>query len=222
MKTRRCLSVIAAIAIVVLPAAAQSSGWEPAIQAFEKRDAENPPEQGGILFVGSSSIRMWNTHGDFPDYDIINRGFGGSQVSDVLHYFDRIVLPYKPRLIAFYAGDNDIALGKSPETVIADTTTFIGRVHAALPDTSVIYIAIKPSIARWSMVDDMRSVNAAIAETAESDDRLAYLDVDAPMIGDDGKPREQLFIKDGLHMTAEGYRIWNDLIRPLLKASTAN
>lgn len=210
---RACILVMG---VLLLPFSVFAQDWEPAIEAFEKRDAENPPAKGGILFVGSSSIRFWDTDAAFPDHGILNRGFGGSQTADVVQYMERIVLPYEPRLIVFYAGDNDIALGKTPDQVIADTKIFLDRVRKTLPDTRVVYIAIKPSLARWEMVDDMRAVNAAVAELAESDPKVDYLDVDTPMIGEDGKPRPELFIADGLHLSEAGYAIWNDLIRPLL------
>ncbi len=122
--------------------------WESTIEKFEAQDKASPPPTGGALFIGSSSIRKWNLDKTFPDRkDTINRGFGGSQMADSAHYADRIAIPYKPRVIVVYAGDNDIAAGKSPQTVLADYQAFVKKIHAALPNTRIVYIAIKPSIA---------------------------------------------------------------------------
>lgn len=218
----RLAGIFVSVMLVAFPGVCQEPDrWEKTIQRFEREDASNPPEPGGILFVGSSSIRFWDTDAAFPEHDVINRGFGGSQTSDVLQYFDRIVLPYAPRLIVFYEGDNDIAAGKTPETVIADTEQFIDQVREELPKAGIVYVAIKPSLARWNMVSKMREVNAAVQALAAQDPLLDYLDVDTPMLGEDGKPRPELFVSDGLHLNADGYALWNELIRPHLEAAEA-
>ena len=190
--------------------------WEGAIRAFEKADAENPPEKGGVLFIGSSSIRMWDLPRYFPDLAATNRGFGGSQVADSLRYADRILLPYAPRTVVLYAGDNDVAAGKSPEQVADDFRRFVEKVHGRLPDTRVVYIAIKPSLARWKLVEPMRRANRLIHDQTEKSPHLAFVDVDGPMIGADGKPRRELFLDDGLHLNDAGYRLWTSLVRPAL------
>lgn len=192
------------------------SKWEPNIKKFEAADAKNPPEPGGIVFVGSSSIVFWNTAKAFPEHNIINRGFGGSETPDSLEFADRIIINYKPRLVTIYVGDNDIAKGKSVETVVADTKKLFSKIHDALPKTKIIYIAIKPSLARWQLVDKMREANSEIKAIAEQDDQIRFLDIDTPSLGADGKPRKELFIKDGLHLSKAGYEIWNDMIRPML------
>jgi len=202
--------------LVFIPTVFAENKWEKRILRFEAQDTEKMPEPNGILFVGSSSIRMWKTDEDFPTLNIINRGFGGSQTSDALLYANRIILKYKPRLIAIYEGDNDIAAGKNPEKVFKDTKTLFGRIHEALPEIRIIYVAIKPSIARWKMVGDMRKVNALIKAHAEKDPRIHYLDIDTPMLGADGKPSKDLFIEDGLHLNRKGYDLWNSLIHPYL------
>ncbi len=190
--------------------------WEKSIRAFEHQDAENAPPKGEILFIGSSSIVMWKTDEDFPDLNIINRGFGGSQTSDSVQYADRIAIPYAPRLVVLYAGDNDIAAGKFPEEVFEDTKTFFALIHHALPETRILYIAIKPSISRWNRVEKMRATNSLVRAYTETDTRLQFVDVDTPMLGEDGQPRAELFLDDGLHLTREGYDLWNAIIRPYL------
>ena len=192
--------------------------WGKAIRAFEEEDKEAPPAKGAVLFLGSSSIRMWDLKESFPDLDALNRGFGGSTIADSLYFIDRIVIPYEPRLIVFYAGDNDIAGGKTPQTVLEDYQAFIAAARKALPKTKVVFVAIKPSIARWKLVAKMREANALIQGFSEDDALLEYVDVDAPMIGEDGRPREGLFLKDGLHLNKEGYALWTSLVEPHLES----
>ena len=191
--------------------------WESRIQAFEAQDKKQPPVQEGIVFVGSSSIVGWNLKKSFPDLPAINRGFGGSQVADSVHFADRIVLPYRPRVVVLYAGDNDVAAGKTPEQVAADYRAFVQKVHAGLPKTRIVFVAIKPSLRRWHPVDKMREANRLVRAAAEKDPLQVFVDVDAPMLGPDGKPRPELFRKDGLHLNADGYQLWSDLVRPHLK-----
>ncbi len=204
------------LALSLAPLAPAEDRWEPAIAAFEAQDAENPPAKHGIVFVGSSSIRFWNTDQDFPDLGIINRGFGGSQTADAVQYVDRIVIKYAPRLVVFYEGDNDLSYGKTPETVFADTVQFFEKVHAALPDTKIIYVAIKPSIARWQLIDQIRKTNGLVRDYAAKHDYIHFLDVEPVMLGPDGKPKPEIFLQDGLHMNQAGYDLWNALIKPLL------
>jgi lysophospholipase L1-like esterase len=189
------------------------------IEAFVAKDRQSPPPPGGILFVGSSSIRFWKTSDAFPDAPVINRGFGGSYVSDSLHYADRIILPYKPKLIIFYAGDNDIAAGKSPEQVAKDFQALLDKVHAALPETKVVYIAIKPSISRWKLHDKMHDANHRIAQISDQDPLLTFVSMEQEMLGDDGKPRPELLRSDGLHLSEKGYEIWNKKLRPYVEAA---
>jgi lysophospholipase L1-like esterase len=190
--------------------------WEKAIAAFEARDAKDPPPKGAILFVGSSSIRLWDLGKSFPGLATINRGFGGSEIVDATHFAPRIVLPYQPRVIVLYAGDNDLARGKSPERIHADFRAFVKAVHADLPKTRILFLAIKPSIRRWALVDRIRKANALIAGDCKKGEYLTYVDVFTPLLGKDGKPRPELFVKDGLHLNAEGYKVWASVLRPLL------
>lgn len=196
--------------------------WEQSIRNFETVDQRQPPPKGAILFVGSSSIRLWDLNKSFPDLTVINRGFGGSQIEDSVYYADRIIIPYEPKVIVLYAGDNDINAGKNPERVFSDYKDFVKTVHAALPKTQIVYIAIKPSIARWHLVERMREANGRIQEFTERDGRLNYVDIDTPMIGEDGKPRKALFLKDGLHLNAEGYKLWTSLVMPYLQTQSGS
>ncbi len=207
------LSVSPSVAAEADPAAR----WEEHIRKFEEADRNKPPQPDGILFVGSSSIRMWDTDKWFPGAGVINRGFGGSQISDVNYFAERIVLKYRPRVIVFYAGDNDVAKGKSPKRVLGDFKAFAGLVADELPDTHIVYVPIKPSLARWKLWPIMREANAMIKEFIDSKDNLHYADTATPMLGEDGKPEADLFIKDGLHLSDKGYELWTGIVRPLIE-----
>ncbi|TWU09592.1 Aldose 1-epimerase [Symmachiella macrocystis] len=192
------------------------SRWEKAIRKFETQGRQQPPEAGGTLFVGSSSIRFWDLPKYFPDRPVINHGFGGSQMIDSLYFADRIVLPYQPSTIVVYAGDNDIAGGQSPETVAEDFQRFARKIHAALPETKIVYIAIKPSLRRWNLYEQMANANALISAFADTDERITFADIAKPMLNEQGTPKPELFIKDGLHLSPAGYELWTSVIEPLL------
>ncbi|MBN2329448.1 MAG: hypothetical protein JXR73_20070 [Candidatus Omnitrophica bacterium] len=194
-----------------------SQRWEKDIQAFEAKEQESLPEEGGVVFVGSSSIRKWDLDKFFPDQDFINRGFGGSHMEDSVYYADRIVLPYKPRTVVVYAGDNDINDGKTPQRVLNDFKKFVRIVHENLPRTNILYIAIKPCVKRWDKVDKVREANRLISEYAKKDKHVDFVDIDAPMMGEDCKPRRSLFEEDELHLNDEGYRLWTSLLKPFLQ-----
>ena len=191
--------------------------FESEIAAFESWDQKNAIPKDPILFVGSSTIRLWQTAGAFPGLPVINRGFGGSTIADVNHFADRIVFKYKPRLIIFYAGDNDIAAGRSPDTVFADFRTFANSVRERLPATPLIFLAVKPSIARWKLWTKMQDVNARVKDLARENKQLTYIDTAPPLLGADGEPQKNLFRDDGLHMSEKGYARWNELLAPHLK-----
>ncbi len=192
--------------------------WEQDIAAFEAADKISPPQKGGIVFVGSSTIRRWDTASYFPDLKIINRGFGGSDMADAVRYVDRIVIPYEPRLVVVYSGDNDISAGWSSEDVAIQFERFTRAVHAKLPQTRILLIAVKPSLLRWTQIDRMRMANEIMRHYCERDDRLAYVDFDTLMLGWDEKPRRELFVEDGLHLSPQGYQLWSTVLRPWLTA----
>jgi len=193
--------------------------YEKDIRAFEAADQKNPPKPGGIVFYGSSSIRMWKSlQEDFPKLNVINRGFGGSTAPDALRYLDRAVIPYKPSTVVVYEGDNDLNKGRTPEQFLADCQTLATRVHKALPETRVLFVAIKPSLKRANQLPQQAQANKLVEQwvQASNDPRLGYIDVVTPMMGEDGKPRPELFVSDGLHMTPAGYEVWVEAVRPHL------
>lgn len=194
------------------------SVWEKAITAYEAKDKTSRYEAGSIVFIGSSSIRGWKTlSDDFPGLPVLGRGFGGSQMIDSIMYAHRIVLPYQPSAVAVYAGDNDIGKGKSAEKVFHDFKTFVATLHATDPKIRIGFIAIKPSLKRWSLWTEMDKANQLIANFAKSNESVTYLDIATPMLGADGKPRPELFVKDGLHMTRRGYEVWSEVVLPWAK-----
>ncbi|MDI9431739.1 MAG: SGNH/GDSL hydrolase family protein [Planctomycetota bacterium] len=186
------------------------------IDAFEQWDSKNAFPAAPVLFVGSSSIRMWRTREGFPDLPVINRGFGGSHISDVLHFADRIVLPYRPKVIVFYAGDNDVAGGKSAQRVRDDYRRFVNLINDRLPQTRLIFVTIKPSGQRWTLWPEMNRANALIRDLCKADDRLFFADLATPLLDSEGKPDDDLFLGDRLHLSPNGYAVWNETLRPIL------
>ena len=187
------------------------------IEAFVQWDAKNSYPEQALLFVGSSSIRLWKTRESFPEYKVINRGFGGAEISDVLFYIEETTLKYKPKVIVFYCGDNDIADKKTPQRVLDDFKSFTKKVHDKLPATRIVFLPIKPSLARWSLWPAMQQANRLIEDFCKRQPYLFYCDTAAPMLNKNGSLRKDIFIEDGLHMNEKGYALWNKTLRPLLE-----
>jgi lysophospholipase L1-like esterase len=208
------------LAVVVAPPAGGQSmdRWEREVAAFEAADRASAPNKGEIVFVGSSTIRLWDLNASFPDLTTINRGIISSEMSDAVRLVDRIVTPYAPRVVVVYAGDNDI-MGITSEQITINFERFVRAVHTRLPTARILYIGIKPSPLRWGQVDRMRAANAMIEQFCERDDRLGFVDVDHALLGWDEKPRPDLYVEDGLHLSAAGYQILTTLVRPFLAPS---
>ena len=194
-----------------------ASRWEKTIRTFEDWDSKNTFPSDAILFVGSSSIRMWPTRESFKEFAVINRGFGGSQISDVNYFVKRIVLRYEPKVIVFYAGDNDVAAGESANQVFDDYQKFTRLVHEALPRTRIIFISIKPSGSRWSLWPMMNRANMMIKAFSDKDRRLFYFDAATPLLNSEGQPNFDLFLNDKLHLNSKGYEIWTRELRPMIE-----
>jgi lysophospholipase L1-like esterase len=187
------------------------------IQAFLDSDRTNAPARGGILFIGSSSIRLWKTLAqDFPDRPVFNRGFGGSQLADSVHYADLIILPYRPKQVVVYAGGNDINAGKSAEQVSADFQALVTKIRAGLPHAEITYISIAPNPARWAQVDKVRAANRLIEDYARHHSKVGFIDVYSHMLGADGMPKPDIYVADRLHMNERGYALWKQVVRPYL------
>lgn len=187
------------------------------INTFIQWDKKNSYPQNAVLFVGSSSIRLWNMVLSFPNLQVINRGFGGSQISDVNYYYEQVVKKYKPAKIIFYAGDNDIAAGKSADQVLKDYQIFIEKVEQDFPETQVFYLPIKPSLSRWQLWSEMSAANAKIKEFIETKPNLFYVDTASAMLNQKSEPNPDLFIDDGLHLNDQGYQLWNEILSPYIE-----
>jgi lysophospholipase L1-like esterase len=198
---------------------AQAQDWEPSIRKFEEQDKINPPKLGSIVFTGSSSIARWDTLvKEMEPLDVINRGFGGSQYADLNQYVKRIVIAYHPRAVVVYEGDNDLAPGssKTPESVAKEALTLVQTIRAALPETWIYLISIKPSQSRLSVWPKMQEANRMIREFAGTQENVQYIDVASAMFDSKGELRADLFAEDGLHPNPKCYALWTSIIKPLL------
>jgi lysophospholipase L1-like esterase len=198
--------------------AAPVDRWEATMAAFAAADLKKAPPAGGVLFVGSSSIRLWDKlEEQFDTVPVVKRGFGGSRLSDCVKYLDRLVIKYRPRLVMVYAGDNDLAEGGSPQDILSRFKAFTDGVHRRLPGTQIAFISIKPSPARRALIDQARAANELVRAYAESHPRVEYVDVFSPMLTADGKPRPELFRRDALHLNDTGYALWRAVMRPFVR-----
>ena len=201
-----------------VPDKASLDRWEPAIMAFEAANKTASSATNGIVFYGSSSIRLWKTlTNDFEGLPVINRGFGGSQIADCTRYFSRAVAPLRPRVIVFYAGDNDISEGKTPGKVFEDFQRFVHKVHWSLPETKIIFLSIKPSPARWHHEKSMLEANKLVEAFCRQNEKLHYVDIHFPMLDEKKNPKEELFAGDRLHLSPKGYELWTSLLKPHLR-----
>lgn len=191
--------------------------WEKEISAYERSDATNPPAKGSFVFIGSSTIRLWKTLAqDYPGQPVVNRGFGGSEILDSTHFAPRILFPYAPRKVFFRAGGNDLAAGRSVENVFADFKEFAEVTHAKLPDAKIYYIAWNPTVARWKQHDKELRLNALVAGYIAGKSHLQYIETDDLPLGTNGLPRKELFVADGLHFSAAGYKLLAERVRPFV------
>lgn len=205
------------VAAAPTPRVSDDARWEESIAAFAAADQKRLPPAGGVVFVGSSSIRLWSdleTQVSDGQGGIINRGFGGAKLTDCTRYLDRVVFPYAPRLIVVYAGDNDLAEGREPKEVFNELVRFVERVRKTLPETRIKYISIKPSPARAALLPKVREANMLIRQFASAGSALEFIDVFTPMVDAAGNPRNELFQADALHLNSAGYKLWATVIGP--------
>ena len=192
--------------------------WDAEINALTEIDVKQTPPKNAVLFVGSSSIRMWkNLRSNFPELSVINRGFGGSRLEDVNFYFDRIVAPYNPQTIVLYAGENDVNEGVAPETVLENYRKFAKLAHDKFPKSKLLYVSLKPSPSRWQINDKFRKTNDLIKAEIAKDNRAEFVDVWSPMLGANGEPKPEIFLEDKLHLNERGYAIWREVLAEYLK-----
>jgi len=210
-------------AVVTTPAAGPAASidldrFAREIAAFDSADRVGPPAPDGIVFVGSSTIRLWSTLADdFAGLPVLNRGFGGSTFPEALHYLQRTVVRYHPRTVVVYEGDNDLASGRTPQQVADDYRAFVRGVRDSLPNARIIFLAIKPSPSRWKFESQRREANRLVSAIVATDPNQSFVDVGTPMLAPSGRPRAELYRADSLHMTPAGYAIWRSTVAPILK-----
>lgn len=226
----RPLPALAALAAALLPAPAAAADpapagperWEKDIAAFEAEGAAQPVAPGALVFVGSSSIRLWDLKASWPGVRAVNRGFGGSLLSDTVHYYERLVAPLRPRAVVVYAGDNDFARGRSSTEVVAAFEALAAKRRASTPGAPLVFVAVKPSVKRWNLWPSMKAANEAIAVLCARDPKLHFADVAAPMLdGAEGAPDAAWFQSDGLHLSPAGYERWTEVVSAVLREAEA-
>ena len=216
MGYKRFLGLGLALGLLGLGAEPINPKWEESIAEIEAKEQANPLAPGGIVFTGSSSIRNWKTLAeDFPNRVVTNRGFGGSQISDLIAYFDRVVVPGNPRQIVIYSGTNDLNAGESVDQVFGDLATLAGMIREALPEAKIAFISAAPNPKRWAQRGEQEQFNAWVAAYCERNDHQ-FIDVWTPMMGEDGLPSRDIYVADQLHMNPAGYAIWRAVVGPYL------
>lgn len=199
---------------------AQPSAYEKEMEAFQAQDRKQAPVEHPILLIGSSSFTLWEDVQDyFPGYPILNRAFGGSTLLDVIHHFDQVILPYAPKQILIYCGENDFAASDTlrPETVLERFKTLHSKIRTQLnAKTDLVYVAMKPSPSRQHLLEKYKKANALIASFLSRDPNAHFVDIYTPMLTPAGLPDPTLFKEDNLHMNSKGYAIWQPLLAPLL------
>ena len=220
---RKLVFTVIVVFILTASAAAQTytreKEWANEINAFLEIDKKQTPPKDPVVFTGSSTIRMWaSLRQDFPNLNVMNRGFGGSRLDDLVFFAPKIVAPYKPKMIVVYSGENDIEGKETPENALEDFKAFISFRDKTLPKTPVIYISMKPSILRWSLWPEMKRGNELIRTEISKHKNIRYVDISAAMLGPNGeKPPADIFVADGLHLNAKGYAIITKALKPFVK-----
>jgi lysophospholipase L1-like esterase len=190
--------------------------FEPEVLKFEALDRRIPPPPRPILFVGSSSIRLWtNLPTSIQERPVLNRGFGGSRFKDLLRFFNRVVLPYGPSVLLVYEGDNDLADGQTPAEIAQDLAMFLDRAETELRGTSVVLLTVKPSPSRRHLLEAQSEFNRRLQTLAASRQRVRVVDVASPLLDSRGEPDPRFFAADQLHLNADGYEMWR---KPVLDA----
>lgn len=170
-----------------------------------------------IMFTGSSSIKMWNNLKEsFPKHNVVNMGFGGSDMSELLYFTDELITPFAPKQVFIYEGDNDIAKGKKADEILASADSIVDKIRQKLPDVPLVFISAKPSVRRWELRTEYQDYNKALKAWTQKQKNVRFADVWTPMLKKDGNVRDDLFLEDKLHMNEKGYQIWQQVLRKFL------
>jgi lysophospholipase L1-like esterase len=189
--------------------------WKARVEQMLQKDEQNPPPKEAVLFAGSATIAGWDLKHYFPEYRTINRGIGGSMISETTYYAGQLIIPFKPSTIVFYSGDNDTGYGMPTDMIAANFREFVAKIHAALPDTQMVVLSIRPSIARLAVWDAVVAANERLKAIATHDAKLQFVDLTPLLITADGKPRAELLRSDQHHLNEDGF----DLVSPAVKRS---
>ena len=225
-----CILLFLALGLHAVVKGEYPSAYEPDPTRFTKQvdsfivaDSINFPESGGIVCIGSSSMRMWHSRieRDLAGLSVVARGFGGSHYSDVIYFADALILKYSPRALVIYEGDNDAAYGKSVERIFNDFKYLTKLCRKRLPELRFYIIGAKPSLARWDIAQKMQAANAMIRDYCQDRHGITFIDVWPALLNASGMPRVELFIQDGLHLNEAGYNAWSAVIAPILKEAEA-
>ena len=216
-RIKQTLLVLLVLIPCLFAAAQDPARFKTEIDSLRRLVIDNPGSKKVLLFTGSSSIRMWHDIQEyFPDYCVINTGFGGSHMSDLHFYLKDLVLQYQPGQVFIYEGDNDVAEGKGPGKIRRDAQKVVSEISSSLPGVRISLIAPKPSLARWELRSEYGKVNRSLSAYAAREG-IDFIDVWPVMLGPDGTPLEDIFIEDGLHMNGKGYKLWAAEISKYIK-----
>lgn len=175
-------------------------------------------KKNAIVFTGSSSIRLWkDLQTDFPKHDVLNLGFGGSEMADLLYFIDDLVIPFKPKQVFIYEGDNDISRGRTPEEILLVAESIVKKIRMSYPSAEIIFISPKPSIRRWSLKNQYEAFNKKLQDWINSQQGVRYADVWTPMLDRNGIVLQDIFVNDNLHLNEKGYDIWTSVLKGYLK-----
>lgn len=213
---KRNLAIV--FVFVSLVVSAQERRFAKEIDAFKDADRIQSPAKNAIVFVGSSSFRMWkDLQQDFPGHVVINRGFGGSSLPHLIDYADEIVIPYEPKQVVIYCGENDFTSDTVTSEIVVDRfKTLFSLLRKELPRAKITFVSMKPSPSRQRFMPEMAAANASIRDFLKKQRRASYVNIWDPMLGEKGAPRPELFLKDMLHMNERGYAIWQEALEPHL------
>lgn len=209
-----CLSLILMIGLSLQASAQDPLRFQKEVDQIHEKYPSHIQRNDLILFTGSSSIKMWKDLSQyFPDHEIINAGFGGSQTFELLHYVNELIIDYKPKKVFIYEGDNDISSGKSSTEIILTMHELVGIIHEALPETDILLISAKPSISRWHLKEEYMDLNQYLDEYSQLFDYVEFVNIWDTMLDAEGNPRTEIFLEDKLHMNKAGYDLWAEVVK---------
>jgi lysophospholipase L1-like esterase len=221
LKGAVCAAVVLILAVQVTAQTTATTSmaerFEKTVQAYEAADTFQPTPTGAILLAGDSQFYRWKTlHDDLPDFTIVNRGIDSFQLSHVIQYADRLILPHKPRMIILHVGGNDVNNGKAAAAILEDFKTFVAKVRAVLPEVPIAFSSITPGPGRWNQAERRKQTNDVIKAYIETQPGLVFIDLWEAMLTADGQPRDELWVEDRVHPNHAGYLVRVKIMRPLL------